>query len=89
MAVRSVAAAPVEAPTAAARSFRPTWDDIAPHISTRTAAVVFVSPSNPTGAIVSPQELERIVAESAARELFVVVDETSLRLRRHRSATSR
>jgi aminotransferase len=79
MAVRSVAAVPVEAPTAATRAFQPAWDDIAPHITTRTAAIVLVSPSNPTGAVVSPPELERIVAECAARDLFVLVDETYLR----------
>jgi aspartate/methionine/tyrosine aminotransferase len=79
MAVRSVAAVPVEAPTDALRSFQPTWDDIAPHITGRTAAVVLVSPSNPTGAVASPNELERIVAECAARNLFVLVDETYLR----------
>ena len=79
MAVRSVAAVPVEAPAAATRSFQPTWDDIAPHLTGRTAAVVLVSPSNPTGAVVSPPELGRIVAECAARDLFVLVDETYLR----------
>jgi aspartate/methionine/tyrosine aminotransferase len=79
MSVRSVAAVPVEAPSPAARSFQPAWDDIAPCITPRTAAVVLVSPSNPTGAVVPPAELERIVSECAARGLFVIVDETYLR----------
>jgi aspartate/methionine/tyrosine aminotransferase len=79
MSVRSVAAVPVEAPSPAARSFQPAWDDLAPCITPRTAAVVLVSPSNPTGAVVPPAELERIVSECAARGLFVIVDETYLR----------
>lgn len=80
MAVRSVSAIPIEAPTAAARAFRATWDDIAPWVTDRTRAVVLVSPSNPTGALVEPASLRRIAAECAARQLLLVVDETYLRL---------
>jgi aspartate/methionine/tyrosine aminotransferase len=79
MAVRSVGAVPVEAPVSAARSFVPTWDDIEPHLSIHTAAVVLVSPSNPTGAVITPDELARIVAECATRDIIVLVDETYLR----------
>jgi aspartate/methionine/tyrosine aminotransferase len=78
MAVRSVAAIPVEAPTAGSRSFIPSWEDISAHLSPRTAAVVIVSPSNPTGAVVAPEELQRIVIECAARGVVVFVDETYL-----------
>jgi aspartate/methionine/tyrosine aminotransferase len=79
MAVRSVAAIPIEAPTAAARSFAPTWRDIVSHVSPRTAAVVIVSPSNPTGAVVDPAEFGCIVGECASRDIAVFVDETYLR----------
>ena len=79
MAVRSVAAVPVEAPTQEARSFQPVWEDVAPHLTPRTRAVVVVSPSNPTGAVATPEALERIVAECAARDILVIVDETYLR----------
>jgi aspartate/methionine/tyrosine aminotransferase len=79
MAVRSVSAVPVEAPVPAAHAFVPSWDDIAPHLTTRTAAVVLVSPSNPTGAVVGVSELQRIVRECAARAVVVFVDETYLR----------
>jgi aminotransferase len=79
MAVRSVAAVAVEAPAAATRSFEPAWEDLAPHVSRRSAAVVIVSPSNPTGAVVRPAELQRIVDECAARDLIVFIDETYLR----------
>src|SRR5262245_20300024 len=79
MAVRSVAAIPVEAPTSAERSFEARWEDIAPHLTHRTSAVVVVSPSNPTGAVIRAAEIEHIVAECAARNLLVVMDETYLR----------
>jgi aspartate/methionine/tyrosine aminotransferase len=79
MAVRSVAAIPIEAEASAARSFQPTWEDIAPRISPKTTAVVVVTPSNPTGAVTSPRELGRIVEECARRQILVIVDETYLR----------
>ena len=75
MAVQSVGAVPVEAPVPAARSFVPTWEDVAPHLTSKTRALVIVTPSNPTGAVTPPQELERIVAECAKRNLIVFVDE--------------
>src|SRR5687768_4950602 len=59
MAARSVGAVPVEAPVPAARRFAPSWDDVAPYVSLRTRAVVLVSPSNPTGAVIPRADLER------------------------------
>jgi aspartate/methionine/tyrosine aminotransferase len=79
MAVRSVAAIPVEAPSPASNAFSPVWEDLAPHVTPRTRAVVLVSPGNPTGAIVDGLALERIVDECAGRGIVVFVDETYLR----------
>lgn len=79
MSVRSVGAIAIEAPVPAGHDFVPSWEDIAPHITRRTAAVVVVSPSNPTGAVIDPIELQRVVSECAARDIIVVVDETYLR----------
>jgi aminotransferase len=76
MAVRSVGAVPVEASVPAARGFETTWDDLAPHVTIRTRAVVLVSPSNPTGAVIARDELQRIVRECASRDVIVIVDET-------------
>ncbi len=81
MAVRSVGAVPVEAPVPASNSFVPSWGDIAPHVTNKTAAIVIVSPSNPTGAVIAVSELRRIVAECAVRDVVVCVDETYLRFR--------
>lgn len=79
MAVRSVAGVPVEAPVPAARGFVPAWDDLLPHMTANTRALILVTPSNPTGAITPPGKLERIVSECAARGVVVFVDETYLR----------
>jgi aminotransferase len=79
MAVRSIGALPIEAAVPASRRFAPTWDDLAPHVGLRTRAVVLVSPSNPTGAVVKRQDLQRIVSACAERAIVVFVDETYMR----------
>ena len=79
MAIRSVGGIPREAPVPASRGFVPAWDDLLPHVSSKTRALVLVTPSNPTGAITPPLALERIVSECRARGVVVFVDETYLR----------
>jgi aminotransferase len=79
MAVRAVGATAIEAPVPAEHGFSPAWTDIAPHVSLRTRAVVLVSPSNPTGAVVERDNLWQIVNECRERDVIVIVDETYLR----------
>jgi aminotransferase len=68
----------VEAPLADERTYRLTWEDLASAITPRTRAVVLCNPSNPTGAPVDAVHGRRIVEELAAREIFVISDETYL-----------
>jgi aspartate/methionine/tyrosine aminotransferase len=79
MAVRSVGAVPVEAPVPASRGFVPSWDDVVPHVTGKTRAVMLVTPSNPTGAVTPAHEVQRMIRECAARDLVLFVDETYLR----------
>ena len=79
MAVRSVGAIPVEAPVPASRAFVPSWDDVVPHLTAHTRAVVLVTPSNPTGAVTPPEEVQRFIRECAHRDIVLFVDETYLR----------
>jgi aspartate aminotransferase len=76
MALRAIGAVPVEAGAPEARGFRTTWADIAPHVTRRTRAVVLCTPSNPTGAVISPHDLTRIVLELRSRGILVLCDET-------------
>ena len=78
MAIRAIGAIPIEAPLDETAGFRARWDDIAPHLTTRTRGVVLCSPSNPTGAVIDPAELARIVRELSSRGLTVFSDETYL-----------
>ena len=76
MMVVTLGATPIEAPVADRATFTVTWDDIAPHVTARTKAVVLCNPSNPTGAPITAAEGTRIVREAAARNLVVISDET-------------
>lgn len=80
MAVCALGAVPVEAPVADRRSFEVRWPDIAPHLSSRTRAVVLCNPSNPTGASVTAPDGGLIVRELAARGVAVISDETYMAL---------
>ncbi len=78
MAIRAVGATPIEAPVGEASGFAARWADIEPHLTPRTRAVVLCTPSNPTGAVIPRDELERIVFELSARRLTLLCDETYL-----------
>lgn len=75
MAIRAVGAIPIEASTERT-GFRATWADIERHVTPHTRGVVLCTPSNPTGAVMQRDELERIVFETAARGIRVISDET-------------
>ena len=91
MAIVALGAVPVEAPVADRETFSIRWSDIEPHLTARTKAVVFCTPSNPTGAVIEPREGERIVSELARRGIVVFSDETYMHFvydRHHWSAAS-
>ncbi|MFL6244542.1 MAG: pyridoxal phosphate-dependent aminotransferase [Thermoanaerobaculia bacterium] len=66
----------VFAQTSADDHFRPTMDAIAAVASERTRGVILNSPNNPTGAVIREAELAKIVEWCAARDAFLVFDET-------------
>ena len=67
---------PVFAQTTQANHFRPTLEDIEAVATEQTRGVILNSPCNPTGAVMREDELRRIVEWSAARDIFLVFDET-------------
>jgi aminotransferase len=91
MAIRAVGANPIEAPLREETGFSARWADLADCLTPKTRAVVLCSPSNPTGAIVSADELPRIVRELADRGIVLFSDETYMHFvhgGRHVSAAS-
>jgi aspartate/methionine/tyrosine aminotransferase len=66
---------PVVVPTGAASGFRVTVDQLEAARTPRTKVVLFVSPSNPSGAVYPRSEIEAIGRWAAALGLWVVTDE--------------
>jgi aspartate aminotransferase len=65
----------VAIPTGAAAGYRVTVEQLEAAATDRTKAVVFVSPSNPTGAVYPPDEVADIGRWAAQRGIWVVTDE--------------
>jgi len=66
---------PVAVATDVASGFRVTVDQLERAVTPRTKVLLFVSPSNPTGAVYDPDEVAAIGAWAADRGLWVVTDE--------------
>jgi aspartate aminotransferase len=62
-------------PTDQSSGFRVTVDQLEAALTPRTKALVFVSPSNPSGAVYPPDEVEAIGRWAAERGLWVITDE--------------
>ena len=71
---------PVAVSTTKEQGFRATVDQLEAARTPRTKALVFVSPSNPTGAVYAPEEIAAIGAWAAANDVWVVTDEIYERL---------
>ncbi|QGG94685.1 pyridoxal phosphate-dependent aminotransferase [Actinomarinicola tropica] len=68
-------ASSVVVPTDAASGFRVTVDQLEAARTDRTKALVFVSPSNPSGAVYPAEEIEAIGRWAAEHDVWVVTDE--------------
>ncbi len=66
---------PIPVPLREDRGFRLTVEDLERHRTPRTKVLVFVSPSNPTGAVVAPDEVAAIGAWAAEHGVWVLADE--------------
>ncbi len=66
---------PVPVPTSEANGFRVTVEDLERHRTDKTKLLVFVSPSNPTGAVVTPQDVAAIGRWAAEHDVWVLCDE--------------
>ncbi|MFM8971470.1 MAG: pyridoxal phosphate-dependent aminotransferase [Actinomycetota bacterium] len=66
---------PVVLPTTEATGFRVTVEQLEAAVTPRTKALVFVSPSNPTGAVYPAAEVEAIGRWAVERVIGVVTDE--------------
>ena len=65
----------VELATTAADGFKVTVEQLEAAFTPRTKILVFVSPSNPTGVVYTPAEVEAIGQWAAAKGIWVLTDE--------------
>ena len=65
----------VELPTTVESGFRVTLEQLEAAATERTKALLFVSPSNPTGAVYPPEEVAAIAEWAVERGIWVVTDE--------------
>jgi len=65
----------VPIPTDSAGGFKVTVDQLEAARTSRTKAMIFVSPSNPTGAVYAPDEVAEIGRWAAANGVWVLTDE--------------
>ena len=73
--IRLADGVPVELPATEATGFRVTIDQLEATVTPKTKALLFVSPSNPTGAVYPRDEIEAIGWWAVERGLWVVTDE--------------
>ena len=66
---------PVVVNTSRANSFKLTSDEFAKNISSKTKAVLFCNPSNPTGSVFSKEELKAIVEIALKNNIMILSDE--------------
>ncbi len=66
---------PVEVLTDETTGYRTSVEQLEAHCTDRTKLLLFVSPSNPTGAVYPPDEVAAIGRWAASRGLWVVTDE--------------
>lgn len=76
MALGSLGIRPVYAPYRENEKGLPNPDSIAKLITPRTRAILLVSPSNPTGAVISPDLLRRLYFLAQQHRIALILDET-------------
>jgi aspartate aminotransferase len=65
----------VEIPTTEETGFRATVEQLEAAVTSKTKMLIFVSPSNPTGAVYPPDEVEAIGRWAADKGIWVLTDE--------------
>ncbi|MDR1428249.1 MAG: pyridoxal phosphate-dependent aminotransferase [Bifidobacteriaceae bacterium] len=74
-AIRLAGGTPVEVFAGADAGYKVSVDQLAAAVTAQTKALLFVSPSNPTGAVYTPEETAAIGAWAAEAGIWVIADE--------------
>ena len=71
---------PITIPTTVENQFRITADELETYVTPRTKILLIGYPNNPTGAIMSKEDLEKIAAFAQKHDLIVISDEIYAKL---------
>ena len=78
--VETAGGAPVMVPTAAADKFQVTGAELEARVTSRTKAILLSYPSNPTGAVLTRENMLQVAAVAEKHDLVVISDEIYERL---------
>ncbi|WP_411732648.1 pyridoxal phosphate-dependent aminotransferase [Paeniglutamicibacter sp.] len=74
-AIRLAGGVPVEVFAGPEQGYKVTIDQLEAALTEKTKVLLFVSPSNPTGAVYSPDQVAEIGRWAASKDLWVITDE--------------
>ena len=79
-AVRMCGGVPVDIPTEQASDYALLPAEIEKRVTSRTKAIILISPNNPTGAVTPPEHVKAIAEIAQRRDLVVIADEIYARI---------
>ena len=79
-AIRYCGAIPVTVPLHEANQFRLDPDDLRSRITSKTRLIIINSPSNPTGAVMTPDEIDEVASIAAEHDIYLLSDEIYARM---------
>lgn len=79
-AIRYCGAIPVTVPLHESNQFRLNPDDLRKRITPKTRLIIINSPSNPTGAVMTPEEIDEVARIAAEHDIYLLSDEIYARM---------
>ena len=76
MGLQALGIKPIYAPFDPESGGQPNLETIAALISPKTKAILLVTPSNPTGAVIPPEQINAFFELAQARHISLILDET-------------
>lgn len=79
-AIKYCGAIPVTVPLHESNQFRMNPDDLRRRITPKTRLIILNSPSNPTGAVMSPEEIDEVARIAEEHDIYLLSDEIYARM---------
>jgi len=79
-AIKYCGAVPVTVPLYESNQFRLNPDDLRKRITSKTRLIILNSPSNPTGAVMTPDEIDEVARIAEEHDIYLVSDEIYARM---------